>query len=118
MSYRQEALLSDEEAQEVKRLLTPAQTPDMLTDSVASEWPSESVSEEVPNNCATVDDSVVSSQLWSQSGSDANLAESESSMIEVEEGDSESSLLVDYPPKSCQEVQCIAIFFSGSSLCQ
>lgn len=87
----------------MKRLLTPAQTPDMLTDSVASEWPSDSVS----NKSATMDDSVVSSQIWSQSGSEANLAQSESSLIEVEEGDSENPLLVDYPPKSCQEVLTI-----------
>lgn len=94
-------MLSDEEAQEVKRLLTPAQTPDILPDSEASEWPSESGV--MHNKSATLDDSVVSSQLWSQSGSEANLAESESSMVETE-GDSETSLLVDYPPKSCQEV--------------
>ncbi|XP_052122674.1 serine-rich adhesin for platelets isoform X2 [Frankliniella occidentalis] len=104
LSTRQEALLSDEEAQEVKRLLTPAQTPDMLQNSEASEWQSESVSAEVHNKSATMDDSVVSSQLWSQSGSDANLAESESSMIETEDGDSVHSLLMDYPPKSAQEV--------------
>ncbi|XP_034249433.1 uncharacterized protein LOC117650265 isoform X3 [Thrips palmi] len=101
LSTRQEALLSDEEAQEVKRLLTPAQTPDILPDSEASEWPSESGM--IHNKSAALNDSVASSQAWSQSGSEANLAESESSVI-TEEGDSETSLLVDYPPKSCQEV--------------
>ncbi|KAJ1529944.1 hypothetical protein ONE63_006672 [Megalurothrips usitatus] len=102
--FRQEALLSDEEAQEVKRLLTPAQTPDVLPDSVATEWPSESVNGEVLNKSATMDDSVVSSQAWSQSGSDANLAESESSVVETGEGDSEGTYLMDYPPKACEEV--------------
>lgn len=88
----------------MKRLLTPAQTPDILPDSEASEWPSESGLMHNKSASATLDDSVVSSQVWSHSGSEANLAESESSMVETEEGDSETSLLVDYPPKSCQEV--------------